>query len=73
MKIHVTAKPNANKNEVQELDGDHFIVSVTEPPVKGRANKAILKLLSKYFGVSSTKVFMIHGHTTRQKTIEILK
>ena len=73
MKIHVTAKPSANKNEVKKLDKDHFIVSVTEPPVKGKANKAILKLLSEYFGVSSARVFMVHGHTTRQKTIEVMK
>ncbi len=73
MKIRVLAKPNANKGEVQKIDQDHYMVSVKEPPVKGAANRAILKLLSEYFEVSLSKVRMIHGHTTRNKTIEILK
>jgi hypothetical protein len=73
MKIKVLAKPNSNKEEVKKIDADHFMVAVKEPPVKGEANRAILKLLSKHFGVSLSQVRMIHGHTTRNKTIEIVK
>jgi hypothetical protein len=73
MKIKVLAKPNSNKAEVKKIDNEHYMVSVKEPPVKGEANRAILKLLSQYFEVSLSKVRMVHGHTTRNKTIEIVK
>lgn len=73
MKIFVQAKPNANKTEVKKINEDNFIVSVKEPPVKGQANKAILRALADYFNVPAAKVRMVHGHTTRKKTIEIVK
>jgi len=73
MRIRVLAKPNANKGEVKKIDQDYYMVSVKEPPVKGEANRAILKLLSEYFKVSLSKVRMVHGHTTRNKTIEVIK
>ena len=73
MKIFVTAKPNSNRTEVQKLTEDNYIVSVKEAPVKGQANRAILKALADYFDVSILKVRMIHGHTTRKKVIEIVK
>ncbi len=73
MKIRVLAKPNANKREVKKIDQNHYVVSIKEPPIKGEANEAILKLLSEYFGVSLSKVRMVHGHTTRNKTIEVIK
>lgn len=71
MKIFVLAKPNSNREEIKKIDSNHFFVAVKEPPVSGRANKAILKLLSGYFGVSLSRVRMIHGHTAGQKVIEI--
>ena len=73
MKIKVLAKPRSNKAEIKKIDDEHYMVSVKEPPVKGEANRAILKLLSKYFGVSLSQVRMVHGHTTRNKTIKIIK
>jgi uncharacterized protein (TIGR00251 family) len=73
MKIKVLAKPNSNKAEVKRINETHYMVSVKEPPVKGEANRAILKLLSRHFGVSLSKVRMIHGHTSRNKTIEVVQ
>ena len=73
MRIRVLAKPNANRREVKKIDQDHYMVSVKEPPVKGAANRAILKLLSEYFEISLSKVRMVHGHTTKNKTIEVIK
>lgn len=73
MKIKVLAKPRSNKAEVKKIEDGYYMVSVKESPVKGEANRAILKLLSKHFWVSLSQVRMIHGHTTRNKTIEIIK
>ncbi len=73
MKIRVLAKPNSNREEVKKIDANYFMVAIKEPPVRGEANRAILKLLSKYFEVSLSQVRMVHGHTTRNKTIEIVK
>ena len=71
MKIFVKAKPGAFQNKIEKLDETNFTVSVTEPPIQGRANRAIVELLAEYFSVSKTSVRIISGATSRNKIIEI--
>lgn len=66
----VRAKPNSREEKVEEINPGEFVVSVKEPPVQGRANSAIIKLLLEYFHAASVKI--ISGHTSRNKIIEIL-
>ncbi|MEK7115182.1 MAG: DUF167 domain-containing protein [Patescibacteria group bacterium] len=69
MKIFVTAKPNAREDKVEKIDDTHFVVWTTEPPVKGQANFAIIKLLAEYFGVSRLSIKIISGWTSKQKVV----
>ncbi len=71
MRISVKAKPSARENKVEKIDDVSFIVSVKEPPVQGRANKAIIEELSEYFGVNISMISILSGHTSRNKIIEI--
>jgi uncharacterized protein (TIGR00251 family) len=71
MKIFVKAKPSAREENVEKLDETHFVVAVTEPPVKGLANAAIAKALARYFSVSSVSVRLVSGFSSRQKIFEI--
>jgi len=72
MKIFVKAKPGSKEDKVEKIDETHYAVSVKEPPIQGRANKAIINLLADFFKVSPSRVKIISGYTTRQKIIEIL-
>lgn len=69
MKIFIKAKPNSNENKVEKIDDLNFIVSVKDPPVQGRANRAIVKLLSEYFHTPNVRIVL--GHMSRQKVVEI--
>ncbi|MDP1688623.1 MAG: DUF167 domain-containing protein [bacterium] len=71
MRISVKAKPNAFENKVEKIDDQNYIVSVTEPPVQGKANRAIIEELSNYFSTSISNVNIISGRTSRNKIIEI--
>ena len=71
MKILVKAKPNAFEEKVEKIDENNFVVSVKEPPVKGLANRAIIKALSDFLGVHPTRIKIVSGFTSKQKTIEI--
>ena len=71
MKIYVKARPGANKSGVEKIDELHYIVSVKEPPIRGMANRAIIKILAEYFRVPLARINIISGHTSRQKLIEI--
>ena len=71
MKINVKAFPNANKNSVTEIDEINYSVSVKEPPIGGRANRAIVEVLASHFNVATSQVFIVSGRTSRKKVIEI--
>lgn len=71
MRIFVKAKPGAKKDEVVKIDEAHFLVSTKEPPVQGRANFAITKLLADYFGVRADLIKLDRGFREKNKVFEI--
>lgn len=53
------------------LEGDTLKVRVAAPPVKDKANKALIKLLAKALGVSNSQVEIVSGHKARRKTVQV--
>lgn len=72
MRIFITAKPAAREESIEKIDESHFVVAVKEPPIQGRANRAIIEVLADYFKISSGRIRIIAGMTSRQKMVEIL-
>jgi uncharacterized protein YggU (UPF0235/DUF167 family) len=71
MRIFITAKPSSREERVERVDESHFVVSVKEPPIKGKANEAIRNALAVYFKTGSSCVKIISGYSSRNKIIEI--
>ncbi len=70
--ITVIAHPGSRKDSIElDDDGTTLIVHVTAPPEKGKANKAIVKLLAKQIGVGTTKIAIIRGSTSSTKMLRI--
>lgn len=72
MKIFIKAKPNSKENKVEKVDDLNFVVSVKEPPIQGRANRAIIRALAEYFNIASFRIRIVSGHMARQKIVEII-
>lgn len=72
MKINVKAKPNSREEKVEKIDENNFVVSVKEPPEKGKANNAIRNALAIYFKIGSARVKIVAGFSSRNKVIEII-
>jgi len=72
MKIFIKAKPNAREEKVEKIDEQNYVVSVKEPPVKGKANEAIRNALAVYFKTGSACVKIVSGYSSRNKIVEIL-
>ncbi len=72
MRINVKARPGAKEEKVEKLSDTEFVVSVKEPPVEGKANRAIINALAVYFGIASARIKIVSGYTSRQKVIEII-
>lgn len=71
MKISVRAKPNMKEEKIEKV-GDVFNIYVKEPAKEGKANKAVIELVSEYFNVPKSKIVILRGVKSRYKTIEIL-
>jgi uncharacterized protein (TIGR00251 family) len=65
VKIHPRAKKNAITGEV----GDALKVSLTAPPVDGRANDACIEFFAKLLKVPRSSVTIAAGQTSRNKVI----
>ena len=72
MKGSVRVVPNLSKNEVVGLYNGVLKVKVCAVPEKGKANKAVIELLAKYYGVKKSQVFLLSGETSSHKVFEVL-
>ncbi|HBR69778.1 MAG TPA: hypothetical protein DEA55_10430 [Rhodospirillaceae bacterium] len=75
-RILVKLSPKASRNEVkgwsQGPDGKRILkASVTAVPEKGKANAALIDLLSARFGVPKSRISIVRGETDKLKTVEI--
>ena len=68
--VEVRVTPNAKRARVEETE-DGLRVWVDAPAVEGRANKRLLEILAKHFGVKKNKIKIIKGEKGRKKVIEV--
>jgi uncharacterized protein YggU (UPF0235/DUF167 family) len=47
------------------------VIRVTAPPVDGKANDALCRLIAKAAGVAPSKVSVIRGHAARDKVVRV--
>lgn len=69
MKLFVTVKPNAKLNFVEKIDDLHFRISVKAPPQDGKANQAVVKMLSEYFDAPKSRFLLLHGESSKAKAV----
>jgi hypothetical protein len=65
-------KPSSKKENVEKLDETHYTVAVHEPPLEGKANKAVERALAEYFDISRSSVEIVSGLTSKIKVVEIV-
>ena len=46
-------------------------ISVSAPPHEGKANAAMLELLADTLGVSKSRLYLVRGHTSRDKVVAV--
>ncbi|AFY56394.1 TIGR00251 family protein [Rivularia sp. PCC 7116] len=67
----VKVKPNSKKQEIIEEDDGSLTIRLKSPPVDGKANEELIKILSKKFNVPKSYIRIKSGASSRQKLIEI--
>lgn len=67
----VYLQPKSSKNEIVGPYRDGIKIRITAPPIEGKANQALIRLLAKEFSVTPSQVQIIKGHRSREKTLSI--
>ena len=57
--------------EFLEINEKQINIGIKSKPIKGQANKEIIKKLAKHFGVSSSQIQIKAGYKSQEKIIEI--
>ena len=69
--VAVRVHPRAQKNAITGELGDALKVSLTTPPIEGRANQACIEFFAKLLKVPRPSVTIASGQTSRNKVIRV--
>jgi uncharacterized protein (TIGR00251 family) len=69
--IKVKVLPRSSRTEIVGKENGVYRVKMTDPPVEGRANKALVRFLSETLGVSKSNIEITAGKTSRLKMVRV--
>jgi uncharacterized protein (TIGR00251 family) len=69
--LSVRVVPQASRSEIVGFEGEILKVRVAAPPVKGKANKELIKLLAGTLGVRNDQLEIISGTRARRKRVRV--
>ena len=73
MLIKVKVFPGSKKEEIIKKSKDSFEIKVEEKPIKGLANKEVIKILASYFKIPELNIRLIKGFKRRNKIFKIVE
>ena len=68
--LNLKISPNSSKNELLHT-AEGLKAKITAQPIDGKANKALIEYLSKFFKIPKSSFKIIKGETSKDKTILI--
>ena len=72
VKLKMRVIPNAKKTEFTGFREDELVLRLNAPAVEGKANKAAIEYIARYFGVPRSAVSMVSGEKSRHKIFQIV-
>lgn len=69
--ISVRVQPRASRDRIAGWRDGVLRVSVSAPPLEGRANAAVLELLADRLGVAKSRLRIVRGLSSRDKAVAV--
>ena len=69
--LTVSVQPRSQNPGIEKLGNGEYRVRVHAPPVKGEANKEVVKTLASHFSVPHSCVKIVRGMKSRKKAVLI--
>ena len=67
----IKVQPRAKRNAISGVVGDTLKISLTAPPLEGRANRACTVFLAEVLDIPRSSITIAAGAATRRKMIRI--
>ena len=73
--IFLEIQPNSSQKRILGVEQwrGRLKVSVTSPPISGKANSELLELIASWISINKKYVTPENGHRNRRKTVRIKK
>ncbi len=69
--IQIKVKPNAREEGLEQLSDGTWLARIRSPPVDGKANEELIRLVAGQFKVSRARVSIRSGASGRLKRVRI--
>jgi uncharacterized protein (TIGR00251 family) len=69
--LRVRVTPRAQSDRIVGWRADVLQVRVRAPPADGRANASVCRLIAKRLGVGVSRITVVRGETSREKTLRV--
>ncbi len=70
-RFRVRVIPGAKRTRIDAEPDGRLRIHLSAPPLDGRANRALVELLARHFGVKKKQVSIISGERNRDKLVQI--
>lgn len=70
-RIAVRLRPRGHADELLGVEDGVLAARVSAPPVDGKANRALCKLIAKRAGVAPSRVTILRGERSREKLVAV--
>jgi uncharacterized protein (TIGR00251 family) len=67
--LRVRVTPGARKSEIAGVAGGCLKVRLQAPPVEGKANRELLRIIARELGLKKNRVALAGGEKSREKTV----
>ncbi|NCO74461.1 MAG: DUF167 domain-containing protein [Cyanobacteria bacterium] len=71
MKISVKVKPKSKQQKIEQNPEGVWIIHLKSPPIDGKANQELIKVIADKFKVKKSQVIIKSGLSSHNKIIEI--
>jgi uncharacterized protein len=69
--LAIRVQPRAKRTEVAGEREGAIVIRPNAPPVDGKANQAVCKLIAKRVGVPASAVRIVRGESARDKVVRV--
>lgn len=70
--LKIKVEPRSSRSGIVGMHGDALKVKLTSAPVEGKANKELVALLAKEFGIKKKDVEIVSGAGSKNKVIKLI-